>query len=60
MFASATLPGKEKSEQIYGIKFNEDLKFDLENSHMLYLTVMKEVMEKHTVVIKKDKKTIKK
>ena len=43
VLASATLPDKEKSEEIFGIPFSNRLKFYLENPHMLYLTVLSEV-----------------
>jgi len=43
VLASATLPDKEESEDIFGIAFSKGLKFYLENPHMLYLTVLSEV-----------------
>ena len=43
VLAPATLPCKEESEEIYGITFSKCLKYNLENPHMLYLTVLSNV-----------------
>lgn len=43
VMASATLPDKEKSEEIFGMPFNKCLKFYLKDPRKLYLAILSEV-----------------